>query len=94
MRFHDLRHGTASLLIASGENLRTVMEVLGHVDIGTTANIYAHISAELKRGAADRLQAALTASTWCALQDVGRPPSSLENLHLETPTNGVSRPRI
>lgn len=59
MRFHNLRHGTASLLIAGGESLRTVMEVLGHSEISTTANFYTHISAEVKREAANWLQAML-----------------------------------
>jgi|ERR1022692_1170036 integrase len=44
MRWHDLRHGTASLLIAQGVDLHVVMEVLGHSTITLTANTYAHVS--------------------------------------------------
>ena len=43
MRFHDLRHATASLLIADHVPARVVMEMLGHSSITTTMNIYAHV---------------------------------------------------
>lgn len=55
--FHDARHACASLLLAQGVPLRTIMEVLGHSQIGITANTYAHLSVELKRDAADRMDA-------------------------------------
>jgi hypothetical protein len=41
MRLHDLRHGAASLLIASGADLRTVMGVLGHSQVRLTADTMA-----------------------------------------------------
>ena len=50
IRYHDLRHTTASLLIAKGYDLKRVSEWLGHSDIGTTANIYGHLSFENKKG--------------------------------------------
>ncbi|MDR3084133.1 MAG: tyrosine-type recombinase/integrase [Streptomyces sp.] len=58
MRFHDLRHSCASLLIAQGVAPRTVMEILGHSSISTTMNIYAHVGAALleeSSAAMDRL---------------------------------------
>ena len=55
VRFHDLRHTVASLMIDLDENLKVVQEQLGHADIGTTANIYGHLSAKKKRDAALRL---------------------------------------
>lgn len=60
MRFHELRHGAASLLIAQGADLRRVMEQLGHSQISMTANTYAHISAAVMRDNGDKLHAALT----------------------------------
>ena len=57
MRFHDLRHGAASLLLAQGVSLREIMEILGHSQISLTANTYAHVAPELKREAAARLDA-------------------------------------
>ena len=60
MRWHDLRHTCASLLLAQGVGPRTVMEVLGHSQIGLTMNTYAHVVPELKREAADRMERLLS----------------------------------
>lgn len=43
MRFHDLRHSCASLLLAKGIPLKQIQDWLGHSDFSTTANIYAHL---------------------------------------------------
>jgi len=43
IRFHDLRHSCASLLLASGVGMKEIQEWLGHSDFSTTANIYAHL---------------------------------------------------
>ena len=58
-RFHDLRHA-ASLLLAQGVSMRTVMEVLGHSQISLTANTYAHVLDPAKRDAADQIDSVLT----------------------------------
>ncbi len=58
-RFHDLRHSAASFMLAQGVPLRVVMEVLGHSDIATTGNIYAHVARELTRDATVRVEAVL-----------------------------------
>lgn len=44
IRFHDLRHSCASLLIDMGWTLKDVQEWLGHSDIKMTANIYTHLN--------------------------------------------------
>ena len=59
IRFHDLRHSTASLLYAQGVPLRSIMEVLGHSQISLTANLYTHIMPALQKDAADRMDAIL-----------------------------------
>ena len=43
IRFHDLRHSCASLLHASGYDLKDIQTWLGHSDIQTTGNIYTHL---------------------------------------------------
>lgn len=48
MRFHDLRHSCASLLLANGVPLKHIQEWLGHSDFTTTANIYAHLDYKSK----------------------------------------------
>jgi len=59
MRYHDLRHGCVSLMAAQGIPARVCMELLGHSQISTTMNVYAHVAPELGRDAADRMGEAL-----------------------------------
>jgi integrase len=54
MRFHDLRHSAATLLIAQGVHPRTVMEILGHSQIGITMNLYGHILPGIHDEAAEK----------------------------------------
>lgn len=49
IRFHDLRHSTASFLIKNGLSLKEIQIWLGHSDISITANIYAHVDSEMKK---------------------------------------------
>ena len=43
IRFHDLRHGHASHLLAAGVNVKVVSERLGHSSVGFTLDVYAHV---------------------------------------------------
>ena len=56
-RFHDLRHSCATLLIVMGVHPRVVMEILGHSQISTTMNIYAHVLPRVQREAITGLDA-------------------------------------
>ncbi len=60
-RFHDLRHAAATVMLALNVSPRTVMETLGHSQIGTTLNVYAHVLPATQRAAADAVGAALWA---------------------------------
>lgn len=60
VRFHDLRHTCASLLLAQGVPARVVMEVLGHSQISLTLDTYSHVSSLVMQDAADKMTAALT----------------------------------
>ncbi len=60
IRFHDLRHSAASLLINSGFNLKEIQEWLGHSDISTTGNIYSHLQYSAKVNMANRFNELLT----------------------------------
>lgn len=55
MRFHDLRHSTASILFDLGFELEDVKQWLGHSDIDTTSNIYLHYNRKRTVLIADRL---------------------------------------
>ncbi|GHU79090.1 hypothetical protein FACS1894191_1100 [Clostridia bacterium] len=48
IRFHDLRHTCASLLIAEGVSIKEIQEWLGHSTYVTTADIYAHLQYKAK----------------------------------------------
>ena len=48
IRFHDLRHSCASVLLAQGITMKQIQEWLGHSDMSTTANIYSHLDAVTK----------------------------------------------
>jgi integrase len=52
MRFHDLRHSCASLLLANGVSLKQIQEWIGHSDFAITANIYAHLDFDSKLASA------------------------------------------
>ena len=56
MRFHDLRHSCASMLINEGVELKMVSEWLGHSNIYTTANIYGHLYDDSKQEIANTIQ--------------------------------------
>lgn len=56
-RFHDLRHSCATLLLVQGVSPRVVMDILGHSQIALTMNTYTHVIPELRREAADRMEA-------------------------------------
>jgi integrase len=56
IRFHELRHTCASLLLSQGVPMKVVQELLGHSDYYLTANTYSHVVPELKREAADLLE--------------------------------------
>ena len=60
MRYHDLRHSTASILVDKGWDINDIKEWLGHSDISTTANIYAHISHRKKISLAKDLEKTFT----------------------------------
>jgi len=48
IRFHDLRHSCASLLLKNGVSMKAIQEWLGHSNFSTTANLYAHLDFDSK----------------------------------------------
>ncbi len=59
IRFHDLRHSCASLLLANGVPMKQIQEWLGHSDFSTTANIYAHLDYSSKLSSAQAMASTL-----------------------------------
>jgi len=63
IRFHDLRHTSASLLLAAGVHPKIVQERLGHSQIGITLDIYSHVLPTMGLEAAAKLDAMLSLKT-------------------------------
>ena len=55
IRYHDLRHSCASLLLANGVSLKEIQDWLGHSDFSTTANIYSHLEYGAKVKSANKI---------------------------------------
>ena len=60
MRFHDLRHSCASLLLARNVPMKAIQEWLGHSDFSTTANVYAHLDINSKMLSAEAISSAFS----------------------------------
>ncbi|MBE7002937.1 MAG: site-specific integrase [Ruminococcaceae bacterium] len=59
IRYHELRHSCASLLLNNGCTLKDVQEYMGHSDIQMTANIYGHLDTTRKQALTDNISASL-----------------------------------
>jgi integrase len=59
VRFHDLRHSYASLLLGQGENIKYIQNQLGHSSPMVTLNIYSHLLKDSNQEAACRLENAI-----------------------------------
>jgi len=59
LRFHDLRHTCATLLLRQGINPKFVQELLGHADISLTLNVYSHVLPDMGDAVASGIDAAL-----------------------------------
>jgi site-specific recombinase XerD len=59
VRFHDLRHTAATLMLANGVDIPTAAAILGHSQNSTTLNIYAHAVPSRLQGATAAIQRAI-----------------------------------
>lgn len=59
LRLHDLRHSSATILLAAGVPMKVVSERLGHSTLAMTADVYSHVTPALDRLAADQLEEVL-----------------------------------
>jgi integrase len=60
LRFHDLRHTFATLMLKGGEHPKVVQEMMGHATINITLDTYSHVLPDIQDKAADRLGALLS----------------------------------
>ena len=59
IRFHDLRHSAATLLLTMGVHPKVVQEILGHTQINMTLDIYSHVLPSMQREAMMKVNEAL-----------------------------------
>ena len=55
MRFHDLRHGAATLLLTAGVHPKVAQERLGHATVSITLDTYSHVVSSLQHDAARKI---------------------------------------
>ncbi len=67
IRFHDLRHTYASLLIEQGENIKYIQTQLGHSSPTVTLEVYAHLMKPVNQEAACRLENTIFQTTGCKM---------------------------
>jgi integrase len=73
LRFHDLRHTCATLLLAQGVHPRLVMEILGHSQIAVTMNTDSHVIPAMQKEVANRMDEILNpVATPMATSDDGK----------------------
>ena len=59
VRFHDLRHTFATVLLSSGIHPKMVQEMLGHANISQTMDTYSHVLPDMQDGAISAMENAL-----------------------------------
>jgi integrase len=60
IRFHDLRHTFATLLLTRGTHPKVVQEMLGHADISQTMDTYSHVLPDMQKGAVGEIEQVLS----------------------------------
>ena len=85
--FHGLRHTFATTALENGLDIKTLSEILGHSSAETTLNFYSHITAEMERNAAQKIDSAFGTQkpTEAAKAEDGQIPD-------QTPENAVFEP--
>jgi site-specific recombinase XerD len=82
IRLHDLRHSTASILLARGVHPKVVSELLGHATIALTLDTYSHVIPSLHEEAAGVMAAAV-------LDSAGTPPEPAPSGQVRTFTSST-----
>ena len=84
MTLHTLRHSTASALIAAGEHIKVVQEMLGHSSYAITADIYSHVNVQQQRAGRGAARGGFPVVTIAVATPVATPASSAEVAGSET----------
>jgi len=77
IRFHDLRHGAASMLLAAGVEPKVISQMLGHATVAFTMDVYTEVAEELAAAAADAIAAYVPRRGRAANQPLLKDPKQL-----------------
>lgn len=80
IRFHDLRHTAASLMIRQGIPAKVVSDRLGHADVAFTLSVYTHLSEDQRRSAALSMDQLLAAAPEAQTSDTAALITQLQHL--------------
>lgn len=69
MRFHDLRHSAATIMLAMGIHPKVVQEILGHSSISVTMDLYSHVLPSVQQEAAGKVDSVLRDSLQRAVKN-------------------------
>ena len=72
VRFHDLRHTFATASLEHGMDIKTLSTIIGHVSTSTTLNVYAHVTDEMRKTAAAKIDRGIAKSE--TTQDIDTAP--------------------
>ena len=61
MRFRDLRHSFAVISLRSGDDIKTLQSNLGHASAAFTLDVYGHVTEDMKKASADRMESFIKA---------------------------------
>jgi integrase len=79
-RLHDLRHGQASLMLASGADMVLVSKRMGHSSVSTTADLYSHLVGNVGKESAEKSRALVRRSPDAGDQSVTSTEASTESV--------------
>jgi integrase len=60
IRFHDLRHDAATILLKAGQHPKPVQEMLGHASVAITLDVYSHVLPGMDDGLAATMDEAIS----------------------------------
>lgn len=89
IRFHDLRHTFATTALANGMDVKTLSAIIGHISSETTLNIYTHITDNMQRSAANKIEQGFGRNEGVLSEDSQTPDQQSE----KTPQRAVFEPK-
>ena len=78
VRFHDLRHTFATTALANGMDVKTLSAIIGHISSETTLNIYTHITDNMQRSAANKIEQGFGRNEGSLSEDKQKPDQAVK----------------